>query len=236
MINNIDFLYGFIYECTDLINNLYAHNNYDRLVIELCNEFILPIINITKKEHIKEYNTYIEDAKDVDNICSYLMNICSERCFKLSQNEYSKIKEFIDNNIDTVETVLAPIHEFFGLSKKCYNDYCCCPCNCHYKKIVIINVCVLLINIGNFVKKIALFLKKVTESYFIVEYIKFFYLLQKAIDQIISKKLNLYDENTCIRGTDMLITMFINLYHNSNIDCNKKVENKIYNLYQNHAY
>ena len=51
-----------------------------------------------------------------------------------------------------------------------------------------------------------------------------------------SKKLNLSDENTCIREIDMLITMFINLYHNSNIDCNKKVENKIYNLYQHYYY
>ena len=34
----------------------------------------------------------------------------------------------------------------------------------------------------------------------------------------------------------MPITMFINIYENSNIDCNKKVENKIYNLYQNYAY
>ena len=59
----------------------------------------------------------------------------------------------------------------------------------------------------------------------------YLYLLKKAADQIISKKLNLYDENTCIRGIDMLITMFINLYHNSNIDCNKKVENKIYQHY-----
>ena len=127
-------MYGFIYECADLINNLYEHNNYDHLVTKLCNEFVLPIIDITKNEHMKEYNTYIEDAKDVDNICSYLMNICSERYFKLSQNEYSKIREFIDNNIDTVETILAPIHKFFYLSKKCYNIYCYCPCNCHYKK------------------------------------------------------------------------------------------------------
>ena len=50
------------------------------------------IINITKNEHIKEYNTYIEDTKDVENICSYLMSICFERYFKLSKNEYSKIK------------------------------------------------------------------------------------------------------------------------------------------------
>ena len=50
------------------------------------------------------------------------------------------------------------MHEFFDLSKKCYDSYCCCPCNCHYKIIIIIiNVCALLINIENFVKKIVLF-------------------------------------------------------------------------------
>ena len=48
MIHNIDLFYGFIYECTNLINNLYEHNNYDHLVKQLCNEFVLPIINITK--------------------------------------------------------------------------------------------------------------------------------------------------------------------------------------------
>ena len=81
MIRNINFLNGFIYECTDLINNLYEHNNYDHLVIKLCNESILPIINITKNEHIKEYNTYIEDTKNIDSICSYLINICTEYIF-----------------------------------------------------------------------------------------------------------------------------------------------------------
>ena len=30
--------------------------------------------------------------------------------------------------------------------------------------------------------------------------------------------------------------MFIILYNNSNIDCNKKVESKIYNLYQHYTY
>ena len=155
MIRNIDFLYGFIYECTDLINNLYDPNNYDHLVIKLCNEFVLPIINITKTEHIKEYNTYIKDTKDINSICSYLMNICFERYFEVSQDEYSKIKEFIDNNIDTVESIVAPMHEFFYLSKKCYD----CYCYCHFKKIIE-NVFVLLINIENFVKKIVLFKKK----------------------------------------------------------------------------
>ena len=65
---------------------------------------------------------------------------------------------------------------------------------------------------------------------------KYLYLLQKAAGQIISKKLNLYDENTCIREIDTLTNMFIILYNNSNIDCNKKVESKIYKLYQHYTY
>ena len=81
MLRDIDLLYGFINECAYLINNLYEHNNYYHLVIKLCNKFILPIINITKNEHIKEYNTHIKDTKDVDSICSYLINICSEIMF-----------------------------------------------------------------------------------------------------------------------------------------------------------
>ena len=116
MIRNIDFLYGFIYECTDLIHNLYEYNNYDYFVIKLWNEFILPIIDITKNEHIKEYNTYIKDTKDINSICSYLIDICFEWYFKLSRDDYSKIKEFIDNNTDTVESILTPMHEFFDLS------------------------------------------------------------------------------------------------------------------------
>ena len=50
MINDIDFLYGFIYERANLINNLYDYENYDHLVIILCSEFVMPIINITKKD------------------------------------------------------------------------------------------------------------------------------------------------------------------------------------------
>ena len=116
MINNIDFLYGFIYECADLVNNLYDYSNYDHLAIKLCSEFVMPIINITKKEHIKEYNEHIKDiidnlksAKDIYSICSYLMNICCKEYFKLSQDEYLKIKEFMNNNIDIIESALAPI-------------------------------------------------------------------------------------------------------------------------------
>ena len=59
-------------------------------------------------------------------------------------------------------------------------------------------------NIENFTKTL----------YFNVWYIKFFYLLQKKI------KLN-------IRNIRVLINIFINLYDNSNIDCNKKNTNTI---------
>ena len=54
MLCDIDLLYRFIHEYAYLINNLFEHNNYDHLVTKLCNEFILPIINITKNEHIKK--------------------------------------------------------------------------------------------------------------------------------------------------------------------------------------
>ena len=60
------------------------------------------------------------------------------------------------------------------------------------------------------------FIKKIIKSYFNIWYIKFFYLLQKDI------KLN---KN--IRSINVLINKFINLYDNSNIDCNKKKINYI---------
>ena len=58
MINDIDFLCGFIYEHADLVNNLHDNYNYD-LAIELYYNFVLPIINITKDEHIKEFNEHV---------------------------------------------------------------------------------------------------------------------------------------------------------------------------------
>ena len=85
MINDIDFSYGFIYECNALINNLYDHYNYDHLAIKLYRNFVLPIINITKDEHIKEYNEHVNDSKYINKNCLYLMNICYERYFKLSK-------------------------------------------------------------------------------------------------------------------------------------------------------
>ena len=66
MINNIYFLYGVIYECANLVNNLDDYDNYNHLSVKLCNKFIISIININKKEHIKEYNEHIKNI--IDNL------------------------------------------------------------------------------------------------------------------------------------------------------------------------
>ena len=217
MINNIDFLYGFIYECANLINNLYDYDNYDHLAIKLCSKFVMPIINITKKEHIKEYIEHIKDiidnlesTKDIYSICSYLMNICCKRYFKLSQDEYLKIKEFINNNTDIIKSALAPMNDYFDLYKKCYGHYYCLCYNYHNKKV----------RYTFPLNRHREFHEKIIKSYFNIYYIKFFYLLQKDI------KLN---KN--IRNLNVLIDIFMNLYDNSNIDCNKK--NKLYDLCNN---
>ena len=219
MINDIDFSYGFIYECADLINILYDYDNYDHLVIKLCNEFVMPIINITKKEHIKEYHEYIKDTinalehnKDIFSICSYLMNICRKRYFKLSQDEYLEIKEFKDNHIDIIESALAPMNDYFDLYKKCYGHY---NCLCYYHRKKKVRYVFHRIRHREFHEKII-------KSYFNIWYIKFFYLLQKNI------KLN---KN--IYNISVLINIFMNLNDNSNIDCNKKNKNKIYDLHNN---
>ena len=167
MIDNIDFLYGFIYECANLINNLYDYENYDHLVIKLCSEFIRPITNITRKRHIKEYNMYIKGTinvlkhnKYIFIICSYLMNICCERYFKLSQDEYLEIniyinnfykQKFIYNNVDIIESAFVPMIDYFDLYKKCYGHYYC-SCHSHYYKKKL-KIFFLVMNIMNFIKK-----------------------------------------------------------------------------------
>ena len=52
------------------------------------------------------------------------MDICFEKYFELSRDEYSKIKKIIDNNIDTFESIFAHIHSFVDL-------YCYYPFNFH---------------------------------------------------------------------------------------------------------
>ena len=172
----------------------------------------MSIINITKREHIKEYNKHIKDIIDIYSICSYLMNICREEYFKLSQNEYLEIKDFIDNNIDITESTVAPMNEYFDSCKKCYSHYYC-SCYCYHKKKVI---CIFPQN------RYKEFHEKIIKSYFNIWYIKFFYLLQKNI------KLN---KN--ISNVNVLMNIFMNLYDNSGIDCNKKNKNEIYDLYNN---
>ena len=155
-LQSLEFLYGFIYECADLINNLYDYDNYDHLAIKLYSECIMPIINITKKEHIKEYHIKdildnLESTKDIYSICSYLMNICCEEYFKLSQDEYLEIKKFMDNNIDIIESALAPMNYYFDSCKKCYSHFYC-SCYCYHKKQLY--VFFLKISIKNFMKKL----------------------------------------------------------------------------------
>ena len=135
---------------------MYDHNDYNHLAIKLYNNFVLPIINITKDEHIKEYNKHVNDSKYINRNCSYLRDICYERYFELSKDEYSKIKKFIDDNIDTFESMLAPIQDLIDLYKKFYNNYYYYPFNFHYKENYD-EVFVLLVNIVNFVKKIIIF-------------------------------------------------------------------------------
>ena len=83
--------------------------------------------------------------------------------------------------------------------KKYYGHYYYCLCyNYHKKKVRNIFP-------GNEQRE---FHEKIIKLYFNVWYIKFFYLLQKEI------KLN-------IRNLSV-INIYINLYDNSNTDCNKK--------------
>ena len=182
------------------------------MAIKLCSEFIMPIINIIKKENIKKYNEHIKNIIDIHDICSYLMNICCERYFKLSKDEYLEIKKIIDNNMDIIESTLVPMNDYFDSFKKCYGHYYCSRYYYHKKKII----CIFPQN------RYKQFQEKIIKSYFNIWYIKFFYLLQKNI------KLN---KN--IYNISILMNIFMNLYDNSSIDCNKKNKNRIYDLYNN---
>ena len=66
------------------------------------------------------------------------------------------------------------------------------------------------------------FHEKIIKSYSNIWHIKFFYLLQKNIK--LNK--NLYN-------ISVLMNIFMNLYDNRNIDCNKKNKNKIHDLHDN---
>ena len=70
---------------------------------------------------MKDIIDNLERNKDIYSLFSYLMNICCEGYFRLSQDKYLKIKEFIDNNIDITESAFAPMHKYFDSCKKCYS-------------------------------------------------------------------------------------------------------------------
>ena len=108
--------------------------------------------------------------------------------------------------------MLAPMNDYFGLYKKCYGHYYCSCYYYHKKKARYIFP-------RNRHRE---FHEKIIKSYFNIYYIKFFYLLQKDIK--LSK--NIYN-------ISVLINIFMNLYDNSNTDCNKKNKNKLYDLYNN---
>ena len=199
---------------------MYNNYNYDLAIKLYCN-FVLPIINITKNEHKKEYNERVENIRYIKKNCPYLMDICFDRYFEL--DEHSKIKKFIDNNIDTLESIFAPIHGFVDLYRyypfnfhsvfepihKFVDLYRYYPFNFHSIKNYDEHVCI--------IERDSYGLKNITKSYFNLEHIKSFYLLQKFT------KLSISNINSRI-----FKKMFINLYNNSNIDCNEKVESKIY--------
>ena len=102
--------------------------------------------------------------------------------------------------------------DYFDLYKKCYGYYYCL-CYYYHKK----NARYIFLR-----NRHREFHEKIIKSYFNIYYIKFFYLLQKNI------KLN---KN--IYNISVLKNITMNLYDNSNIDCNKKNRNKLYDLYNN---
>ena len=230
MINDNDFSYGFIYEHANLVNNLHDNYNCDLAIKLYCN-FVLPIINITKDEHIKEYNEHVENIKHIKNNCSYLTDICFERYFELSRNEYSTIKKFIDNNIDTFESIFAPTRSFANLYRyypfyfpilgRTHNFININHCSIKNYDVDSYNKYVCIIERNIYDLENSYVLKNIAKSYFNIYYIKFFYLLQKVT------RLNISNINRHI-----LEKIFINLYNNSNINCNEKVEKKINDLYR----
>ena len=115
--------------------------------------------------------------------------------------------------MDIIESAFAPMVDYFDLYRKCYNHYYC-SCYSHYYKKKVKNI----FSSDEYNE----FREKIIKSHFNIWYIKFFYLLQKDIEL-----------NKNIRNINVLIDKFINLYDNSNIDCNKKNKNKIYDLYNN---
>ena len=93
------------------------------------------------------------------------------------------------------------MNDYFDSCKKCYSHYYCSCYYYHKKKFI----CIFPQN------RYKGFHEKIIKSYFNIYYIYFFYLLPNNI------KLN---KN--IYNISILMNIFMNLYDNSSIDCNKK--------------
>ena len=68
-------MYGFIYECANLVNNLDDYDNYNHLSVKLCNKFIIPIINITKKEYNEHIKNIIDNLESIKYIYTVFARI-----------------------------------------------------------------------------------------------------------------------------------------------------------------
>ena len=93
------------------------------------------------------------------------------------------------------------MNDYFDSCKKCYSHYYC-SCYYYHKKKVI---CIFPQN------RYKEFHEKIIKTYFNIWYITFFYLLHKNIK--LNK--NIYNIN-------VLMNIFMNLYDNSSLKCNKK--------------
>ena len=131
------------------------------------------------------------------------MNICCEEYFKLSQDEYFKIKKIIDNHIDIIDSRFEPMNDFFDTYIKHYGYYYCMRHYLYNKKTH---------------SSFPQIYEKIIKSYFNIWYIKFFYLLQKNI------KLN--KNISSVYNVNVLTNIFINICDNSSIDYNKKNRTK----------
>ena len=74
----------------------------------------------------------IDSVLKIDNKRAYPQAYLEQCKYKIRkrrvvnfQDEYLKIKEFINNNIDIIESALARMKDYFDLYKKCYGHYYC---------------------------------------------------------------------------------------------------------------
>ena len=75
----------------------------------LANQFIFADSRNLEKGNLGVFQCQVDETK----LFFHEKDICCEGYFKLSQDEYLEIKKFIDNNIDIIESTLAPMNDCF---------------------------------------------------------------------------------------------------------------------------